>query len=461
MDAFSSLCLSAKTKRGLDDSHFAEMSEIQQKVIPECLKGDNIFAVAPTGSGKTLAFIIPLLERLNTEKWNRRDGLGALVISPTRELAVQTFKVLRSVGKHHDFSAGLVIGGKNLKQEQQAVGSMNILIATPGRLLQHLDQNASLNCDNLRLLVLDEADRILDLGFSKTIKCILEFLPKSRQTLLFSATETKDVNSLARAFVKNYNVIKLEEHGKNDYILPSNLENYFVRISHVGLKLEYLFSFLRYYSKSKILVFVSSCKQVRFVYETFCKLRPGIPLLALHGRQKQHQRLEVFEKFTVKSNSALICTDIASRGLDFPSVDWVVQLDCPHTLEDFIHRSGRTARFKLNGKALLLLLPFEEEFFMTLQKSGIKMKDIKEPFMFKKQEITSVICNIVSQNSDIKYLAQKAVLSYYKSCSLKINYKPDEQFLCNLSKSYGLSQTPKIEEKCGKAQKNMNRSLLK
>src|ERR1700722_6475880 len=166
---FSELDLSEKTKHGLSKCHFEEMTDIQAAVLGHALEGEDVLATAKTGSGKTLAFLIPVLEVLHREKWSAQDGLGALIITPTRELAVQIFEVLKDIGFKHDFSAGLVIGGKSIKSEQLAIGKINIIVATPGRMLQHLDQNYCMNCSNLRILVFDEADRILDMGFSKTI----------------------------------------------------------------------------------------------------------------------------------------------------------------------------------------------------------------------------------------------------------------------------------------------------
>merc|ERR1712226_779660 len=168
-----------------------------------CLRGMDVLGAAKTGSGKTLAFLIPLIEKLYTLKWNPMDGLGALVITPTRELAYQIFEVLKKVGKYHDFSAGLVIGGKHIKDESERIGQTNIVICTPGRLLQHMDETAVFHADNLQMLVLDEADRILDLGFQQSMNAIIENLPSQRQTLLFSATQTKSVKDLARLSLKD------------------------------------------------------------------------------------------------------------------------------------------------------------------------------------------------------------------------------------------------------------------
>lgn len=186
---FDDLPITQKTADGLKRANFRQLTDIQRKAIPLALAKRDVLGAAKTGSGKTLAFLIPVLEILERARWTRDDGLGALVISPTRELAVQIFEVLKKIGRNHSFSAGLIIGGKDFQAEKERIAFMNILIATPGRLLQHMDQSIGFDCDNLQMLVLDEADRIMDLGFQKTVNAIVENLPRSRQTLLFSATQ--------------------------------------------------------------------------------------------------------------------------------------------------------------------------------------------------------------------------------------------------------------------------------
>lgn len=188
---FSDLPLCQATAAGLESSHFKKMTDIQSRAIPLALKGKDILGAARTGSGKTLAFLIPVLDNLYRHRWTELDGLGALIISPTRELALQIFEVLRKIGRHHSFSAGLVIGGRSLREERERLGKMNILVCTPGRMLQHMDQTATFDVGNLQMLVLDEADRIMDMGFQHSVDAIIEHLPCQRQTLLFSATQTK------------------------------------------------------------------------------------------------------------------------------------------------------------------------------------------------------------------------------------------------------------------------------
>ncbi|CAG8517371.1 9051_t:CDS:10 [Diversispora eburnea] len=439
---FNELPLSSLTQEGLQESNYIQMTEIQRKAIPLALHGKDVLGAAKTGSGKTLALLIPLIEKLFREKWSQLDGLGALVIAPTRELAVQIFEVLRKIGRKHTLSAGLVIGGKKLEVEQERINRMNILICTPGRLLQHMDQTASFNCDNLQILILDEADRILDMGFEKTVNAIIDNLPKERQTLLFSATQTNSVKDLARLSLTYVFV-----HEQSEHSTPPNLSQYYL-LCKLPEKLDILFSFIKSHLKTKGLVFFSSCKQVRFVYETFCKMQPGVTLMHLHGKQKQHKRLEIFNKFSSIKYAYLFATDIASRGLDFPAVDWVIQVDAPENADTYIHRVGRTARYEAPGNALLYLLPNEEQGMLgVLEKKKVPIEKIK----VKPSKITSVqkqLQLLCFKDPEIKYLSQKAFISYMRSVYLQsdksifnVNELPAEEF----SSSLGLSGTPKIK----------------
>ena len=204
---FKDLPISDPTLKGLRESSFIKLTEIQADSIPVSLQGHDVLAAAKTGSGKTLAFLVPVIEKLYREKWTEFDGLGALIISPTRELAMQIYEVLTKIGSHTSFSAGLVIGGKDVKFELERISRINILIGTPGRILQHLDQAVGLNTSNLQMLVLDEADRCLDMGFKKTLDAIVSTLSPSRQTLLFSATQSQSVADLARLSLTDYKTV--------------------------------------------------------------------------------------------------------------------------------------------------------------------------------------------------------------------------------------------------------------
>ena len=452
---FSDLPLSGATSSGLEASHFKTLTDVQRRAVPLALKGADILGAAKTGSGKTLAFLVPVLENLYRKRWTEFDGVGALILSPTRELAIQIFEVLRKVGRFHSFSAGLVIGGKSLQEERERLGKMNILICTPVRILQHLDQTAALEIGNLQMLVLDEADRIMDMGFQKAVDAIVEHLPKERQTLLFSATQTKRVSDLARLSLRYSEYVSVHESAKS--ATPSTLQQHYI-VNPLPGKLDTLWSFIRANVKSKILVFISSGKQVRFIYESFRRLQPGIPLLHLHGRQKQTARLEITSKFSSTKNSCLFATDVVARGLDFPAVDWVIQLDCPEDVDTYIHRVGRTARYERNGRAVLFLDPSEEEGMiekLERKKVPIERINVKQK---KQQSIQSQLQNMCFKDPDLKHLGQKAFVTYVQSIHLqkdkdvfKIGELPLEEFAASL----GLPGAPRIKFRRGNNTKEL------
>ena len=441
---FSELPLSQSTTSGLDASHYKTLTDIQRTAIPLALKGSDILGAAKTGSGKTLAFLIPVLENLYRAKWTELDGLGALILSPTRELAIQIFQVLRKIGRYHVFSAGLVIGGKGLQEERKTLHRMNILVCTPGRIQQHMDQAALLHISNLQMLVLDEADRIMDMGFKNTVDAIVEHLPIQRQTLLFSATQTKKVSDLARLSLRNPEYVAVHQAASS--ATPSTLQQNYI-VTPLPEKLDTLWGFIKANLKSKILVFVSSAKQVRFIYETFRHLRPGIPILHLHGRQKQTARLDITTKFSTSKNSCLFATDIVARGLDFPAVDWVIQLDCPEDADTYIHRVGRTARYERNGRAVLFLEPSEEmEMVKRLEHKKISIEKIR--VRSKLQSIKNQLQSMCFKDPELKYLGQKAFISYVRSIHIRQDkdvFKLKELPLEEFAASLGIPGAPKIK----------------
>jgi len=452
---FSDLPLSQLTASGLEASHFKTLTDIQSKAVPLALKGRDILGAAKTGSGKTLAFLLPVLENLYRQKWTELDGLGALIISPTRELATQIFQVLRKVGRNHSFSAGLIIGGRSLQEERERLGRMNILVCTPGRMLQHMDQTADFDVSNLQMLVLDEADRIMDMGFQASVDAIVEHLPKQRQTMLFSATQTKKVSDLARLSLRDPEYVAVHEAASS--ATPTTLQQYVV-ITPLADKLNTLFSFIRNNLKAKIIVFLSSGKQVRFVYESFRHLQPGIPLLHLHGRQKQSARLDITSKFSSSKNSCIFATDVVARGLDFPAVDWVIQLDCPEDADTYIHRVGRTARYERAGKAVLFLDPSEEEGMLKrLEQKKVPIQKTK-PRQKLQQSIRNQLQDMCFKYPELKYLGQKAFTSYAKSVYLQKDkevFKINEYDLEGFANSMGLPGAPKIKFQKGNDTKNL------
>ncbi|THY16089.1 P-loop containing nucleoside triphosphate hydrolase protein [Aureobasidium pullulans] len=460
--SFSDLPLSLPTQEGLKACHFTTLTPIQARAVPLALHGSDILGAAKTGSGKTLAFIVPVLENLYRKQCVGQDaGLGAMIIAPTRELAIQIFDVLVKIGrKGHLFSAGLVIGGKSLQEEQNALARMNIVVCTPGRMLQHLSQTALFSVDNVQMLVLDEADRILDMGFQRDLDAILEYLPQDRQTLLFSATQTKRVSDLARLSLRDPEYVSTSEQGES--ATPKSLQQNYV-LTPLPDKLDTLWSFIQTCKKSKIIVFLSSGKQVRFVFEAFRHMQPGIPLLHLHGRQKQTARLDITTKFSRAQHSCMFATDVAARGLDFPAVDWVVQLDAPEDADTYIHRVGRTARYERDGKAVLFLDPSEEEGMLSrleAKKVPIERISVKQK---KQQSIKPQLQNMCFKDPTLKYLGQKAFASYVRSIHIQKDkevFKLEKLNLEEYAASLGLPGAPKIKFIAGddaKARKNAPR----
>ncbi|GJN11618.1 hypothetical protein PR202_ga29819 [Eleusine coracana subsp. coracana] len=367
---FDELPLSQKTKDGLRKAGYKEMSDIQRAAIPHALCGRDVLGAAKTGSGKTLAFVIPVLEKLYRERWGPEDGVGGIILSPTTDLAGQIFEVFRNVGKAHTFSAGAIVGKrKGIEEEKTRMNYLNIIVCTPGRLVQHFNETPNFDCSNLQILVLDEADQILDHGFRSQVDAILSQIPKARQTLLFSATQTKSVKDLSRVSLKDPQYISVHEEART--ATPDTLEQY-AMIVPLEQKLNMLWSFIKRHLNSKTIVFLSSVKQVKFVFEVFKKLRPGIPLKCMHGRMHHHVQQAIVADFN-GSTSVLFSTDISSRGLDIKNVDWVVQVDCPESIETYIHRVGRTARYNKKGKALIFLCPEEERMLEKLNATESKI----------------------------------------------------------------------------------------
>ncbi|KAM6145930.1 putative ATP-dependent RNA helicase DDX10 [Phoenicopterus ruber ruber] len=441
---FSDFPLSKKTLKGLQEAQYRVVTEIQRQTIGLALQGKDVLGAAKTGSGKTLAFIIPALELLYRHQWTSADGLGVLIISPTRELAYQTFKVLRKVGKNHEFSAGLIIGGKDLKEESERIHHINMLICTPGRLLQHMDETSYFYASDLQMLILDEADRILDMGFADTMNAIIENLPKKRQTLLFSATQTKSVKDLARLSLKDPEYVWVHEKAK--FSTPATLDQNYV-VCELQQKVNMLYSFLRSHLKKKSIVFFASCKEVQYLFRVFCKLQPGLPVLALHGKQQQMKRMEVYTCFVRKKAAVLFATDIAARGLDFPAVNWVIQFDCPEDANTYIHRVGRTARYKEGGEALLVLLPSEEKGMVEqLAQRKVPVSEIK----INPEKLTDIqkrMQAFLAQDQELKDKAQRCFVSYLRSVYLMKNKEVFDVFklpLAEYALSLGLAMAPRV-----------------
>lgn len=375
---FDDLKLSDKTMKAIKNMKFETMTEIQRRGIPPLLAGRDVLGAAKTGSGKTLAFLIPAIEMLHSLRFKPRNGTGVIIVSPTRELALQIFGVARELLEHHSQTFGLVMGGANRRAEQEKLSKgVNLLVATPGRLLDHLQSCPGFVFKNLKALVIDEADRILEVGFEDEIRQIVKILPKDeRQTMLFSATQTTKVEDLARISLRPgplyINVVSRMEDST-----VAGLEQGYV-LCDADMRFRLLFTFLKKHPKKKIIVFFSSCNCVKYYSELLNYI--DLPVLDLHGKQKQQKRTNTFFEFCNAKQGTLICTDVAARGLDIPAVDWIVQFDPPDDPRDYIHRVGRTARGASGtGKSLMFLQPNEVGFLSHLKEARVPLVEFEIP----------------------------------------------------------------------------------
>ena len=313
-ETFGDLKLSERTARSINEMGFDKMTPIQRRAIRPGLTGKDILGAAKTGSGKTLAFLIPAVEILSSLRFKPRNGTGVIIVSPTRELALQIFRVARELMEHHSQTFGIVMGGANRRAEAEKLSKgVNLLVATPGRLLDHL-QNTPFVFKHLKSFIIDEADRILDIGFEDEMRQIVKILPKeNRQTMLFSATQTTKVEDLARISLRQGPLyINVDE--QTEFSTADELEQGYI-ICDADKRFLLLYSFLyRTHKQKKIIVFFSSRASVKYYTELLNY--HDLPALELHGKLKQQKRTSTFFEFCNAKQGILLCTDVAARGLD-------------------------------------------------------------------------------------------------------------------------------------------------
>ncbi|KAK3493489.1 ATP-dependent RNA helicase has-1 [Neurospora crassa] len=442
---FSELNLSDKTMKAIAEMGFTKMTEIQRRGIPPLLAGKDVLGAAKTGSGKTLAFLIPAIEMLSSLRFKPRNGTGAIVVTPTRELALQIFGVARELMKNHSQTYGVVIGGANRRAEAEKLGKgVNLLIATPGRLLDHL-QNTPFVFKNMRSLIIDEADRILEIGFEDEMRQIIKILPKEdRQTMLFSATQTTKVEDLARISLRPGPLyVNVDE--EKQFSTVEGLDQGYVVVD-ADKRFLLLFSFLKKMQKKKVIVFFSSCNSVKYYSELLQYI--DLQVLDLHGKQKQQKRTNTFFEFCNAKQGTLICTDVAARGLDIPAVDWIVQFDPPDDPRDYIHRVGRTARGNnTKGRSLLFLQPNELGFLAHLKAAKVPVVEYDFP-KSKILNVQSQLEKLIGQNYYLNQSAKDGYRSYlhaYASHSLRSVFDVHKLDLVKVAKSFGFSTPPRVD----------------
>ncbi|KAL7473081.1 hypothetical protein ACHAXS_013904 [Conticribra weissflogii] len=445
---FTSLPLSPQTLSALSALDFTRMTQIQALSLPPLLSGKDLIGAAKTGSGKTLAFLLPVIELLHQSKFTPRNGTGAIVISPTRELAMQIYGVCKDLisnGKHSQ-TYGLIMGGANRRTEAERLAKgVNIVIATPGRLLDHLQNTKGFVYRNLLALVMDEADRILEQGFEDDLRAIIKTLPKQRQTMLFSATQTKKVEDLARTAIDPKSAVYVEVPNETSLATASGLEQGYVTVPS-DRRFLLLFTFLKKNKHKKIMVFFSSCNSVKFHSELLNYI--DVPVMDIHGRQKQQKRTTTFFQFCKSTSGTLLCTDVAARGLDIPSVDWIIQFDPPDDPKEYIHRVGRTARGQHGkGRALLFLTPEETGFLRYLKSAKVTLNEYEFPTN-KISNVQSQLERLIERNYYLNCAARDAYRSYllsYASHSLRDIFDVHSLDLEGVGRGFGFKVPPRVD----------------
>ncbi|KLO20553.1 DEAD-domain-containing protein [Schizopora paradoxa] len=446
---FSTLSLSEPTNKALEAMGFKTMTPVQAKSIPPLLAGKDVLGAARTGSGKTLAFLIPAVEMLSRLKFKPRNGTGIIIVSPTRELALQIFGVAKELMAHHSQTFGIVMGGANRRAEvEKLVKGVNLLVATPGRLLDHLENTKGFVFRNLKALVIDEADRILEIGFEEEMKKIIAILPNDgRQSMLFSATQTTKVQDLARVSLRPGPLLIDVDKEEETSTVTTLSQGYVVCPSDRRFLL--LFTFLKKNLKKKVIVFFSSCNSVKYHGELLNYI--DVPVLDLHGKQKQQKRTNTFFEFCNAQSGILLCTDVAARGLDIPKVDWIVQFDPPDDPRDYIHRVGRTARAGKVGKSLLFLLESELGFLRYLKEAKVPLNEFTFPAN-KIANVQSQLEKLLQKNYFLHQSARdgyRAYLQSYASYSLKKIFDINALDLAKVGKAFGFSVPPRVNVTVG------------
>src|SRR4051812_28505955 len=349
---FDTLPLDAKLIRAVADQGYAAMTPIQAKAIPLVLQGRDVMGAAQTGTGKTAGFSIPLLQKMlrheTTSVSPARHPVRALVLAPTRELADQVAQNIKAYAKHSSLRVAVVFGGIDMKpQTLELKGGVEVLIATPGRLLDHIEaKNCVLN--QVEYVVLDEADRMLDIGFLPDLQRILSYLPKQRQTLLFSATFSPEIRRLAQSYLQDPLMVEVARPNAT----ATNVEQVFYSVATED-KRRAVLKLLKDRSITQALIFVNSklgCARLARSFE-----RDGLRTNALHGDKSQDERLKALDAFKAGSVDVLVATDVAARGLDIVDLPAVFNFDVPFNAEDYVHRIGRTGRAGASGLAVTLV----------------------------------------------------------------------------------------------------------
>ncbi len=373
MEKFRKLGLSEEVLKTLASMKIDTPSEIQEKTIPLVLKGNDVIGASKTGSGKTLAFSSAIIERITPEK-----KVKALILTPTRELAEQVAAAIKQFSKDN-LKVTAVYGGVNIDMQIRKMKGTDVLVGTPGRILDHLNRK-TLQLNKVEMLILDEFDRMLDMGFIHDVDKIIGECPTKRQTMLFSATISADVDYISKKYMNNPEEVSVES-----FVDHSKLKQIYYDVPD-GLKFSLLVHLLKEEDSHLVMVFCSTRRNADFVVTNLNNL--GIDAKAIHGGMDQKKRIRVLKEFNGKGGVGIIvCTDVAARGLDIKGVSHVYNYDLPRDPTDYIHRIGRTARAGENGKAISILASRDYEFFSDIiNHEKMKIDEMELPYV-KKVEI--------------------------------------------------------------------------
>ena len=359
--SFKDLGLLAELLRAIEEQGYTTPTPIQQQAIPPILKGVDMMAGAQTGTGKTAGFTLPLLQRLMANKTEGPRKVRALILTPTRELAAQIGENVTDYSKYLPIKSTVIFGGVNIKSQISALRSgVDIIIATPGRLLDHLSQK-TVDLSNIEILVLDEADRMLDMGFIHDIRKVIAVLPKNRQNLLFSATFSDDIKKLASGILRNPVSVEVARHNT-----PAELVTQVVHPVDSHRKKDMLIEIISKNNLKQVLVFTRTKHGANRLSENLVKA--GITSAAIHGNKSQSARTSALEGFKKGAVRILVATDIAARGLDIEYLPHVVNYELPNVPEDYVHRIGRTGRAGNEGQALSLVCVDEHKLLVDIEK---------------------------------------------------------------------------------------------
>jgi ATP-dependent RNA helicase RhlE len=360
--SFYSLGLSENLLKTLNDHNYTEAYPIQKQAIPAIIQKKDILGIAKTGSGKTCSYVLPILMNQQGAKDTKNRHINVLILVPTRELATQVLDVFKlfNQGFTEPIKAQAVFGGVSINPQMIGLQGVNILVATPGRLLELLDSNA-LHISNIDTLVLDEADKMLNMGFKDEMDRIIAQLPKKRQNLLFSATLSEDIKNIQQLLLINPKVIKINE--EEDPIELIQQVAYSIAPEKKGPLLRYL---IESKAMNQVLVFTSSIQKADQVANKL--LNNGIDARSIHSKKSQGARTDLLTKFKYKKLRVLVATDLLARGIDIEFLPYVINYELPRSPKDFIHRIGRTGRAESPGEAISLITSDEEHHFKVIQK---------------------------------------------------------------------------------------------